>query len=89
MKKQQKNEKKNKFPSFAECRHSAKLGTASAHASFAECPRGTRQRIFQKKLNNLCRVPSRAALDKEFFKKKIKYFLPSALPFGTRQSAVS
>jgi hypothetical protein len=47
MKKQQKNEKKNKFPSFSECRHSAKLGTASAHASFAEClPRGTQQRIF-------------------------------------------
>jgi hypothetical protein len=69
VKKQQKNEKKN--PNFAECRHSAKLGTCQCTRQLCRVPATWRSaKIFsKKKLNYLCRVHSRAALGKEFYKK--------------------
>ena len=47
---------------------------------------GARQRIFFKKIKNLCRVPRGLALGKENFQKKLKKSLPSACRVDTRQS---
>ena len=78
----------NIFSSFAECLewwHSAKKISKKNKSSLPSAFRvDARQRIFQKKIKNICRVPEGLALGKEFFFKKIKNLcrVPAGLTLG-------